>query len=131
MVKLRGHHLICLHFFSGEGYDAAFIENLTNVLKRAEAGDITVCVEMDDICEKCPYCKGHTCEYNESSDKDIKEMDMMAMDLLGTEKGLKVRWEDVKGRIPGIFPQWYRVQCPECDWKLACEKNHYYKGLTK
>ncbi len=37
MLYLRGHHLICLHFFPGYGYDASFVESLRNVLKRAES----------------------------------------------------------------------------------------------
>jgi hypothetical protein len=129
MVRLRGHHLICLHFFNGEGYDSAFIENLANVLKRAESEDIMVCGETDDICESCPYCKEFKCEYGEGADEDIKEMDTMALDLLETENWSIVRWEGVKGKIPEIFPRWYKNQCPECDWKRVCEKNKFYKKL--
>jgi hypothetical protein len=129
MVRLRGHHLICLHFFSGEGYDAAFIENLKHVMKRAESEDIAVCGEADDVCKKCPYRKGHACKYKESAADDIKVMDRMALSLLGTEKGATVRWEGIKGKIPEIFSRWHRNQCPECDWKQACEKNKFYKGL--
>ncbi|HDL01563.1 MAG TPA: DUF1284 domain-containing protein, partial [candidate division Zixibacteria bacterium] len=31
MVRLRAHHLICLHFYRGEGYSEGFIENLETV----------------------------------------------------------------------------------------------------
>lgn len=36
MSSLRGHHLICLHFFKGEGYDAAFVENLARVIAQTK-----------------------------------------------------------------------------------------------
>jgi hypothetical protein len=129
MVRLRGHHLICLHFFSGEGYDSAFVENLEDVIKRAESEDIAVCGETDDICEKCPYRKEYRCEYSESADEDIKEMDTMALALLETEKGAMVRWEGMKAKIPEIFPRWYKNWCPECDWNHVCAKNTYYLKL--
>ncbi len=129
MVRLRGHHLVCLHFFSGEGYDTAFIENLKYVMKRAESEDIVVCGEVDDVCKKCPYRKGHACKYNKSADTDIKMMDSTALSLLGTENGATVRWEGIKGKIQEMFPRWYKTQCPECDWKHACEKNTFYKRL--
>ena len=32
MAKLRGHHLICLHFYEGEGYDEPFIKSLEKVI---------------------------------------------------------------------------------------------------
>jgi hypothetical protein len=75
MLILRGHHLICLHFFSGEGYDAQFIENLRDVLKRAESEEIEIVSGNDDVCAKCLYLKDHKCAYDENADKEIREMD--------------------------------------------------------
>ena len=58
-MKLRGHHLVCLHFFTGEGYTKEFIDNLNRILKKAEAGEeIEVINSADDVCIKCPYFKG-------------------------------------------------------------------------
>jgi len=123
MIKLRGHHLICLHFFSGEGYDETFIENLIKVLKRAEDEVILICGETDDVCDKCPYRKAYKCEYTEDADKGIKMMDDMALSLLGMEKGSTVTWEKIKGKLPEIFSGWHKHQCVECDWNKVCEKS--------
>lgn len=54
MVKLRGHHLICLHFFKGEGYSKAFVENLREVVKRAENRTLEIVTGGDDVCAACP-----------------------------------------------------------------------------
>jgi hypothetical protein len=129
MIRLRGHHLICLHFFSGEGYDNIFIDNLRNVMERTETEEIEVCEEADEICEKCPYLKDNQCRYDEHSDEEIKKMDKAAVSLLEIDKGIKVGWHKIKRNIPEIFFQWYMDNCNKCDWKQVCEKNHLYQNL--
>jgi hypothetical protein len=129
MLTLRGHHLICLHFFNGEGYDAAFTENLKNVLKRSEDEDIEICDGADDVCEKCPYLKDNKCQYDEGADEEIKEMDEMASSLLKIANGTKIRWQEIKERIPEIFSQWFANYCYDCDWNKVCEKNEFYQRL--
>ncbi|RJQ16656.1 MAG: DUF1284 domain-containing protein [Nitrospiraceae bacterium] len=129
MLRLRGHHLVCLHFFNGEGHDRVFTENLEDVLKRVGNEDIEICRDTDDVCEKCRYRKDNKCEYDTHADEDIREMDNMALALLETETGAFTRWKDVKEKIPGIFRQWYQKQCTVCDWKKACEKNYSFNGL--
>jgi len=129
MLKLRGHHLICLHFFNGEGYDDIFIENLRQVMGRTETEDIKVCEAADEICEKCPYVKDSKCLYDEHADDEIREMDKAALGLLGIDKSARTTWQKIKGKIPEIFLSWYRDYCHECDWKQACEKDRFYREL--
>lgn len=70
MSLLRGHHLICLHFFHGEGYSEAFVRNLKEVLKRAEE-EVKVTDGADDVCRACPYLKNNRCEYDEGEDEEV------------------------------------------------------------
>ncbi|MEW6409242.1 MAG: DUF1284 domain-containing protein [Nitrospirota bacterium] len=131
MLKLRGHHLICLHFFSGEGYDDSFVENLKNVLKRAEDEEIEVCHGADDVCRRCPHLKDYKCQYDEHADKEVREMDETALSLLKVNPDIRVRWQEVKKKIPEIFSEWFENYCMECDWKQVCEKNHFYYELKR
>ena len=39
-MKLRGHHLICLHYYRGEGYSNAYVEHLWKNGEKAEGGEI-------------------------------------------------------------------------------------------
>jgi hypothetical protein len=124
VVRLRGHHLICLHFFLGEGYKPEFIENLKEVLKRAEAGEeIEIPAGADDICRECPYLKDTICLYDKNAEDEIREMDRTATALLGLENKEKVKWMDIKKKIPGVFKKWAKRYCEECDWRRVCEKN--------
>ncbi|MDI6801239.1 MAG: DUF1284 domain-containing protein [Thermodesulfovibrionales bacterium] len=129
MLTLRGHHLICLHFFSGEGYDSSFIENLMDVLKRAENEKIEIAATADNICAKCPYLKNDKCAYDEKADAEIREMDETALRLLNLSTGQKITWQAVKEYIPIVFHEWHNRYCNDCDWKQACEKSGLYREM--
>lgn len=129
MLKLRGHHLICLHFFNGEGYDSAFVENLKDVLNRSQKEEIEVCEGADAVCEKCPYLKGDKCGYDAQADNEIKKMDNKALMYLKVRPGARIKWQEIKEAVSGLFPQWFSEYCVECDWKKVCVKNQDYQKL--
>lgn len=131
MPLLRGHHLICLHFFNGEGYDEPFKNNLKKTLKRAETEEITISSGADDVCRCCPYIEVNRCRYTENSDDDISDMDTEALTLLNLSKRDKVKWDELRKTVHRIFPAWYSSRCIKCDWKAACEKNALFQELTK
>jgi len=128
--SLRGHHLICLHFFSGEGYDAAFVENLRNVVAAAEEGIVQVKNGADAICNNCPSLKFNKCMHSAQAEEDIMAMDGRALRLLGLSSGQLVRWPDIRNMLPSIFSAWYESSCTECGWKWACEKKKLYIDLV-
>lgn len=125
MLTLRGHHLICLHFFSGEGYDARFIENLRDVLKRVEDEEIEIISTADNICTQCPYLKDYRCIYDKKADEEIREMDETALKLLNLSPSQRIKWQDLKNLIPNIFPEWRDRYCNNCNWWQACKKSDF------
>jgi len=130
MLKLRGHHLICLHFFRGEGYSAEFIGNLEEILKKAEADEqITVLSDADDFCDMCPYLKGAKCFYEREADQEIRRMDGKALNLLELIVGDIILWTAVKEKLPLVFNRWADEFCNACDWRWACEKNTLFGQL--
>jgi len=129
MPRLRGHHLICLHFFNGEGYNPEFIENLRNVLEKTRSGDVEISPGADDICDGCPHLKQFMCRYTEDADEGIREMDKRALELLKESEGSKVRWHEIRTRIPKLFYSWYNSYCNVCGWKRTCEQDALYRQL--
>jgi uncharacterized protein len=130
-IKLRGHHLICLHFFHGEGYSPEFVTNLRELIKGALSGEeIAVQAGPDDVCEMCPHLRGGACSYGKGADAEIREMDKTALALLQVKTGSKVRWSEMEEKIPGIFSSWSRTYCGMCDWKNTCEKDASFRGLS-
>lgn len=129
MARLRGHHLICLHFFCGNGYNAAFVENLKGVLEGAENGDVAIRIGADDVCAICPHLKDNRCLYNENAEEDIRKMDERSLNLLKISPGVKIKWQKIIEMLPYIFHEWYKAECIKCDWRWACEKSSLYQQL--
>ena len=115
--KLRGHHLVCLHFFKGEGYSEDFIENIHSTLKNPK---MQVVSGTDDICAKCPYLENGKCASNEYSDEDIRAQDSEALRLLGLEPGAIVEWGKVAKMLPPILDEWKSLFCGECSYLKTC-----------
>lgn len=130
-LNLRGHHLICLHFFEGEGYNADFVVNLKNIMQRVENERIRVCDGADSVCEKCPYLKDFKCHYDNNADDEVKEMDRVALSLLKIKKGAEIEWNELRKKIPEVFFQWITIYCLNCDWLKVCEKNEFYQKLKQ
>ena len=127
MPKLRGHHLICLHFFNGEGYDETFVKNLEHVLRQANEEEIIVASGADDVCAACLHLKQNKCEYTKHSDEEVREMDKKALELLGLSESEMVCWDLLRSRVGEVFSEWYQVYCLECDWRGVCEKNEFFR----
>jgi hypothetical protein len=130
-IKLRGHHLICLHFFKGEGYNPEFVANLGEILRRAEAGEeIEVYSGADDVCKMCPYLKRGRCFYDKDTEAEISEMDKVALRLLRQKTRRRVKWLDIREKIPQIFREWAREYCKNCNWRKVCEKEEKFRELS-
>ncbi|WP_456369697.1 DUF1284 domain-containing protein [Geoglobus sp.] len=120
MSRLRGHHLICLNFFRGEGYSPEFVENLKAVLSD---GEIQVVFGADDVCVMCPYLRDGLCSYSDSSEEEVTELDQMAYRLLGIYPGQRTTWQEVRDRLSDVMGVWKKFACSSCDWKAVCEKH--------
>ncbi len=131
MPVLRGHHLICLHFFHGEGYNEAFTENLMATLERANEEEILISADADDVCKSCPFLKDSRCLYDEDADEEIRAMDSKALELLGLCPGKKIGWSTLRDRIPDLFSEWFAFYCRECDWRSGCEKDGFFQKLKQ
>lgn len=128
-MKLRGHHLICLHFFKGKRYDKKFQENLSNLLKGIDKKEITITYSADDVCKKCQHLRNGLCSYEENAKEEIKEMDRKALKLLGISQKT-ARWKEIKEKLPEIFNEWF-TYCKKCDWKDDCMENNEWTGLAR
>lgn len=130
MPALRGHHLICLHFFNGEGYSREFVRNLEVTLQKTECSPVEICTGADEVCMKCRYLKDSTCHYDKNAEEDIRDMDCKALELLQLSPGSEAEWNKIRNAIPGIFTKWHASYCVNCDWITACSKNTLFQSLS-
>lgn len=130
MLKLRGHHLICLHFFRGEGYSREFVANLREVVGRAQAGEeIELIAGPDDVCRACPALEGDKCQAEPGVDTAIREMDAEAAAHLGLKVGERVRWAVVKEKVAATPPDWFAAFCAGCGQEWICALREKELGL--
>ncbi len=119
-VKLRGHHLICLQFYRGEGYDREFVENLERVVSLAKEEGILVVEGADDVCNHCPYMVKGRCEYREGADEEIRYLDSLATTLLKVNPGETIAWREIEEKLPEVIDGWVEKACKNCDWREVC-----------
>lgn len=130
MISLRGHHLICLQFFRGQGYDAGFLEKLAEVRRRALFEKVEVVDGPDEVCRACPYLKEEQCTLPESSEAEIREMDRKALDILGLSLGSRLTWpEETQAALQAGFARWARHFCEACSWRPVCEPAANFQTL--
>ncbi len=114
---LRGHHLICLNFFRGEGYSDEFIENLYAVIKKE---NIEIAKGADDVCRKCLYLKAGKCRNSDYTDEKIHLQDQEALRLLGFKPGMIVNWKMIASKLPEIIELWKADFCCSCGFRKVC-----------
>ncbi|MEW6544793.1 MAG: DUF1284 domain-containing protein [Nitrospirota bacterium] len=120
-IRLRGHTLLCLQGFRGEGYSPGFVENLASVhrdLRDHPDRWVLVVDEPDDVCRACPHRGPGGCTLNGEDSEDVmRAQDRHVLERLGLQTGAKVRWRDILDRIgvslsgedlPGL--------CGACRW---------------
>ncbi len=117
--RLRPHHLICLRFFRGEGYDDHFVDNLRGVMSDLERMEVRVVDGPDDVCDCCPHLHGDRCGSPGGGEEEVRRIDALALELLGTSPGMSLCF-DASGIDESILGAWRRGACQGCDWEDLC-----------
>ncbi len=115
--KLRGHHLICLNFFRGEGYSDDFIKNIYSIIENQK---VEVVAGPDEVCKKCPSLVANKCENDDYTNEEILFQDKEALRLLGYKAGDITNWEIISTRLPLIMDEWKSEFCLNCRYLKVC-----------
>lgn len=119
-VRFRPHHLMCLHFFWGEGYSTTFVENLLESLDRLEKGPGEVVEGPDDICVACPKRDDAACS-SQAADSEIARLDRLALELTGLTPGDLFDFPRLRDDMPRLIDAWWREACErDCDCHSVC-----------
>jgi len=123
-VRLRGHHLLCMLTFVGEGYTPAFTANYRRIAERLSAGEeIEIVSGPDDICgpllpEGLPHCLSRSAvARDETAAEEIGRLLRMPIGegtkMVADEKLLRrLRSNFRAGTI--------RRACDKCEWSELC-----------
>jgi hypothetical protein len=122
IVKLRGHHLLCMLGYRGMGYSAEFSANMTQVYNQLrEKPDTTIAliVGADDLCACYPTNAVSHC-HNQS----VMERDAAVLERLGLQTGDVLQWQVILHKVrANIAPEHLEELCHTCHWRAfgVCE----------
>ncbi|WP_173510593.1 DUF1284 domain-containing protein [Sinorhizobium psoraleae] len=126
MVRLRGHHLLCLLTFVGEGYTPSFTGNYRQIAGRLSAGEpIEIVDGPDDICAPMrdvpeAHCRNENigCRDNRAlaAVSDLLELSLGHGSVLILDDG---RLQDLRGAFARGS---VRAACDECEWSALCTR---------
>jgi uncharacterized protein len=128
-VHLRGHHLLCMLTYVGEGYDEAFVENFTAICKRIGNGEAIIVVDgPDDVCapqlraaqgsDSPPHCFNASCvERDKQALNDIS--DLMGSPLRSGDT-LHLTPQFVRTLRVAFAEGVIRNACRDCEWHSVC-----------
>lgn len=120
-VELRPHHLLCLRFFIGRGYDDVFSARMAALQQELwERPERMVLFAQggDGLCAVCPHRAGNACSSPKPSRYD--ETILRIMDRQIGEAAPFAVWEKLmEERI--LKPGRLSEICGDCEWWGICE----------
>lgn len=120
-VRLRGHHLICLRFFAGEGYSEEYRANLRDVVGRAANGEPVLLVRgADDVCAACEHMAPGRCPFEADAHGEIARLDRLAERLLQVTPGQTLDYGELGDGLRPVLSTWRRDACERCEWLPVC-----------
>lgn len=120
-IRLRGHTLLCLRGFRGEGYSPGFVSNMADIHETL-AGDpnrqIEVIASPDAVCGACPHQQGSGCTLNgERSETEMAAQDREVMRRLGLRVGDRLQWGELLEWIQAsVRGEQLSSICGNCRW---------------
>ncbi len=127
-VRLRGHHFLCLLTYKGLGYTPAFVENMTAVATRINAGaKVILHAGPDDICAALTPADraacNHDCAKQETSAlDDMAEKATVAVLGHGLNEAFTLDAEKVAQLRAAFLTGESRSACGLCRWRSICDE---------
>ncbi|MGL5085380.1 MAG: DUF1284 domain-containing protein [Clostridium sp.] len=126
MIMLRAHHINCLFFYRGIGYNESFTNNMNktkDIFIKNPATIFQLTTECDTLCSKCPNKSSlNLCNSNDK----ILELDNKTLKSYNLEIN---KLYDFQFIIENIYKNFnsnkFKDICKSCDWyqKGTCSCN--------
>lgn len=128
-IRLRAHHLLCIHGFRGQGYSPLFVANMARLVDRLGASPETpvrIVSGADDVCSACPHMSDGICN---RPDQSVDEIDQRVRAALGFDEDHTGSWSSILDTIRDrIDPFRLEDVCSGCRW---LDLDYCTTGLTE
>ncbi len=127
-IRLRGHHFLCLLTYKGLGYTPAFVENMTAIADRINAGEkVILHAGPDDICAALTPADrvacNHDCAKPETAALDeMAERATVAVLGHGLDEAFTLDAEKVAQLRAAFLSGESRTACGMCRWRAVCDE---------
>lgn len=115
MIRLRGHHVLCLLGYRGMGYSAEYVENMTRVhqtLRTQPGTRVHLVAGPDDLCARFPQSGTYHCD-----DAEIHQRDAVILAALDLGEDQQWTWREIQQRIQRtVVPSDVARWCSTCSW---------------
>ncbi|MBN1232615.1 MAG: DUF1284 domain-containing protein [Candidatus Coatesbacteria bacterium] len=131
-IKLRPHHILCLHGFKGLGYSEDFIKQMQEIsdkIKRERHVKISFIFDLDILCHSCTEDNRKACLQQNSLSRLIdKRLKKKLKGLLRRETSLTFFLEKLYKTISARKMDYI---CRGCEWKKFgyCREGYLKKRL--
>ncbi|MCD2172962.1 DUF1284 domain-containing protein [Rhizobium sp. C4] len=127
-IRLRGHHFLCLLTYKGLGYTPAFVENMTAVAMRINAGaKVILHAGPDDICGALTPADRAACNHD-CAKPETAALDEMAEKATaavlghGLDEAFALDAEKVAQLRAAFLTGESRAACGLCRWRAVCDE---------
>ncbi len=119
-ANIRAHHLLCMKYFKGKGYNKEFVLNFSKIIDELDDDSkIRVTHASDVICSSCPHNSNSKCVKRPTSDIDVRKKDNSAMRILGIKMNQELRVADAEKLVNSRLSE-LKVICEDCEWQKYC-----------
>jgi uncharacterized protein len=121
-IPIRGHTLLCLQGFRGEGYDPMFTAHMGAIHQRLMNQPkllVKVITRPDTFCHSCPNLSGDLgCRlHGVGTELKMVEQDQEVMRKLGIQNETVLTWESILQKIKEkMKPSMLDEICGKCPW---------------
>jgi len=120
-LRVRAHHLLCMHGFQGLGYSEKFVQNMSEICRQVHSEptlEIEVVDAPDDICAPCTFIAGGGCSREGTEGgQTSKELDRRVLEKLGLAPGQVFSRDELLSLVlEKISPDDLAVLCEGCEW---------------
>ena len=114
-IFLRPHHINCIYFFEGLGYDEKFTQNMKNIIDKLSKNKLSLkfVKNCDCLCKYCPNKIDNSCK----TEEHIKQLDELTIINYNLDLNKIYSFQEIYDNYYKNFDKMKFLNiCQSCEW---------------